>query len=56
MAVSNAADAYFVCEISNVTPAAASMNNLALLQVSTRWPHPQLTSTNVCVVSLFNYQ
>ena len=33
-----------------------SDNYIALLQVRTRWPSPQLTSTNVSVISLFNYQ
>ncbi len=56
LAVTNLIDAYFVCEVTNVTPAAGSTNNLALLQMRTRWPSPQLTSTNVCVISLFNYQ
>jgi uncharacterized protein (TIGR02598 family) len=56
MPVTNVADAYFVCEVSNVTPGTASTNNLALLQLSIRWPNPKLTSTNVCVISLFNYQ
>jgi uncharacterized protein (TIGR02598 family) len=52
-------DAYFLCSVSNVTPTNASnypTNYLALLQVSIRWPSPQLTSTNVSVISLFNYQ
>jgi uncharacterized protein (TIGR02598 family) len=57
----NAAGAYFVCEISNVTPTSPTnpafpTNYIALLQVRTRWPSPQLTSTNVSVISLFNYQ
>ena len=57
----NAAGAYFVCEISNVTPTSPTnptfpTNYVALLQVRTRWPSPQLTSTNVSVISLFNYQ
>ena len=60
MPVTNTADAYFRCDVSNVTPSPAStkftINNFALLQVSIRWPNPQLTSTNVCVISLFNYQ
>jgi uncharacterized protein (TIGR02598 family) len=60
MRVATPADAYFLCEISNVTPPPASPNlttdNFALLQVSIRWPNPQLTSSNVCLISLFNYQ
>jgi uncharacterized protein (TIGR02598 family) len=56
MPVDNPENAYFVCEISNVTPAAGSTNHLALLQLSTRWPRPQLSSTNVSVISLFNYR
>ncbi len=55
------ANAYFVCDISNVTPTSPTnpafpTNYIALLQVRTRWPSPQLTSTNVSVISLFNYQ
>jgi len=60
MPVASPADAYFRCVVSNVTPAPASpnftTNNFALLQVSIRWPNPQLTSSNVCLISLFNYQ
>jgi uncharacterized protein (TIGR02598 family) len=60
MPVTNTADAYFRCDVTNVTPPPASTNfttnNFALLQVSIRWPNPQLTSTNVCLISLFNYQ
>jgi Tfp pilus assembly protein PilV len=57
----NAAGAYFVCDVSNVTPtnptnANYPTNYIALLQLRTRWPSPQLTSTNVSVISLFNYQ
>ena len=55
MPVTNTADAYFRCDVSNVTPPSASAN-FALLQVSIRWPNPQLTSSNVSVISLFNYQ
>ena len=62
--VTNTADAYFRCDILNVTPPPASTNfttnNFALLQVSIRWPYSSLTSTNVStnvsVISLFNYQ
>ena len=60
MPVTNIADAYFRCDVANVTPSPASTNyttnNFALLQVSIRWPNPQLTSTNVSVISLFNYE
>jgi hypothetical protein len=60
MLVTNNADAYFRCDVSNVTPSPASTNfttnNFALLQVSIRWPNPQLASSNVSVISLFNYQ
>jgi uncharacterized protein (TIGR02598 family) len=60
MPVTNTADAYFRCIISNVTPPPASTNftsdNFVLLQASIRWPYPQLTSTNVTLISLFNYQ
>ena len=57
----NSQTAYFVCDVSNVTPtnptnAAYPTNYIALLQARTRWPNPQLTSTNVSVISLFNYQ
>ena len=54
MPVTNSAG-YFQCDVTRVTPLLAS-SNFALLQVSIRWPTPQLTSTNVCVISLFNYQ
>jgi uncharacterized protein (TIGR02598 family) len=55
----NSPNAYFLSSVSNVTPMNASdfpTDYLALLQVNTRWPSPQLTSTNVSVISLFNYQ
>ena len=57
----NSPTAYFVCDVSNVTPTSPTnpafpTNYVALLQVRTRWPSPQLTSTNVSVISLFNYQ
>ena len=68
----NSSNAYFLSSVSNVTPTNASnyptanyptnypTNSLALLQVSTRWPYsPSSTnsaSTNVSVISLFNYQ
>jgi uncharacterized protein (TIGR02598 family) len=58
--VTNVQDAYFVCTVSKVTPSPMptnfTTNNFALLQVSIRWPNPQLTSTNVSLISLFNYQ
>jgi type II secretory pathway pseudopilin PulG len=59
MPVTNTAEAYFRCDVSNVTPPPAgnlTTNNFALLQLSTRWPYPNLTSTNVSLISLFNYQ
>jgi uncharacterized protein (TIGR02598 family) len=57
----NSPNVYFVGDVSNVTPINATnpsypTNYIALLQVRTRWPSPQLTSTNVSVISLFNYQ
>ena len=57
----NSPSVYFVCDVSNVTPtnptnANYPTNYIALLQVRTRWPSPQVTSTNVSVISLFNYQ
>ena len=57
----NSPSVYFFCDVSNVTPTNATNPNyppkyIALLQVRTRWPNPQLTSTNVSVISLFNYQ
>jgi uncharacterized protein (TIGR02598 family) len=56
----NITGAYFQCDVTRATPSPASTNfttnNFALLQVSIRWPHPQLTSSNVSVISLFNYQ
>jgi uncharacterized protein (TIGR02598 family) len=57
--LTNSATAYFICDVSNVTPSNSPSyptNYIALLQVRTRWPSPQLTSTNVSVISLFNYQ
>ena len=55
MPVADATDAYFQCDVMRVTPQLAS-TNFALLQVSIRWPIPQLTSKNVSLISLFNYQ
>jgi uncharacterized protein (TIGR02598 family) len=52
----NLSGAYFVCGVSNVTPTTNFSTNMALLQVSIRWPNPQLTSTNVSLISIFNYQ
>ena len=56
----NSPSVYFVGDVSNVTPTnptnAYPTNYIALLQVRTRWPSPQVTSTNVSVISLFNYQ
>ena len=57
MRLTNSNGAYFVCDVSNVTPTNTPnypTNYLALLQVSIRWPSPQLTSTNASVISLFN--
>jgi uncharacterized protein (TIGR02598 family) len=57
--VAGPAEAYFVCDVTNVTPPPSgnfTANNLALLRVSIRWPNPSLTSTNVSLISLFNYQ
>ena len=54
---SSAPGVYFVSTVSNVTPTNNFPTNYsALLQISTRWPNPQLTSTNVSVFSIFNYQ
>jgi hypothetical protein len=55
MPVADSPDAYFRCDVSNVTPPAASPN-FALLQVNILWPNPKPTSRNVCLISLFNYQ
>jgi uncharacterized protein (TIGR02598 family) len=61
----NSPDAYFLCDVSNVTPtnptnANYPINYIALLQVRIRWPYsPSATnfaSTNASVISLFNYQ
>jgi uncharacterized protein (TIGR02598 family) len=60
----NSPSAFFRCDMSNVTPADSTnekyANYRALLQVSIRWPYsPSSTnfaSTNVSVISLFNYQ
>ena len=57
--VANAADAYFRCDVANVTPVPApnfTTKNFALLQLTIRWPNPSLTSKNVSLISLFNYQ
>ena len=59
--LTNSPSVYFVCDVSNVTPTSPPNTNyptnyIALLQLRTRWPSPQLTSTNVSVISLFNYQ
>jgi uncharacterized protein (TIGR02598 family) len=57
--MTNSPTAYFVCDVLNVTPSNSPSyptNYIALLQLRTRWPSPQLTSTNVSVISLFNYQ
>jgi uncharacterized protein (TIGR02598 family) len=57
MRLTNADGAYFICSVWNVTPTNSTYStNIALLQVNARWPAPQLTSTNVSVISLFNYQ
>lgn len=55
MLVDDSPDAYFRCDVSNVTPPSAS-TNFALLQVSILWPNTKPTSSNVCLISLFNYQ
>ena len=55
MPVDDSPDAYFRCDVSNVTPPSAS-TNFALLQVNIFWPNAKLTSSNVCLISLFNYQ
>ena len=57
MPVASPADAYFRCDVTNVTPPRRPRisTNFALLQVSIRWPSPPLTSTNVSLISLFNY-
>jgi len=59
--ITNSPTAYFVSDVSNVTPtnptnANYPTNYIALLQVQTSWPSPQLTSTIVSVISIFNYQ
>jgi hypothetical protein len=57
MRLTNSNGAYFISSVWNVTPTNSSYStNIALLQVNNRWPSPQLTSTNVSVISLFNYQ
>lgn len=60
MQLTNDTGAYFSCVVLNVTPPPASTNfttnNIALLQLAIRWPYPQSTSTNVSVISVFNYQ
>jgi uncharacterized protein (TIGR02598 family) len=59
MRLPNSNGAYFTSGVSNVTPTNSPngsypTNYIALLQVSIRTP--ELTSTNVSVISLFNYQ
>lgn len=69
--VADPKDAYFRCDVVNVTPPAAppkfTAKNFALLQLTIRWPvntktqvnwpDPSLTSPkNVSLISLFNYQ
>lgn len=52
-------DVYFRGDLKNVTapaPPKLTANNFALLQVTISWPSPQLTSKNVFLISLFNYQ
>ena len=60
--LTNSTSAYFVCDVSE-----RDANEVRRIQItrqttslcfrfSTRWPSPQLTSTNVSVISLFNYQ
>ena len=59
MPVANAENAYFRCDVSNVTPPPApnlTTDNFALLQVSISWPSARPTSKNVSIISLFNYQ
>jgi uncharacterized protein (TIGR02598 family) len=55
MPLTNSNGAYFACGVTNVTPPNWS-TNMALLQVSITWPYPQRTSTNVSLISIFNYQ
>lgn len=53
----NAAGAYFQCDVTRAVPASS---NFALLQVSIRWPYSpsstNFSSTNVSLISVFNYQ
>jgi len=53
--VTNATGAYFQCDVTRATPPSAS-TNFALLQVNILWPNTKPTSSNVCLISLFNYQ
>lgn len=46
---------YFRVDLSNVSPAGTS-SNLVLLQMKVRWPVPQLTSSNVSIISLVNHE
>jgi type II secretory pathway pseudopilin PulG len=55
MPLPDANGAYFRCDVLNVTPVPSSPN-FALLQLTIRWPSPSLTSKNVSLISLFNYQ
>ncbi|HEY5814555.1 MAG TPA: hypothetical protein VIT23_18110 [Terrimicrobiaceae bacterium] len=54
----NSTGAYFTGTISKVTPTNANYptNYMALLQVDIRWPTPEMTSSNVSIISLLNYQ
>ncbi len=51
----NAAAAYFRCDAANATPAGNS-TNFAILRFQICWPYPQLSSTNLYVTSIGNYQ
>lgn len=53
--VTNSAAYYFQCTTLNVTPASAP-SKVQILQLQVAWPYPQRTSTNISLMSFFNYQ
>jgi len=50
-----ASNAYFTCEVTDVTPASTSPN-LKLLRVRISWPGSRLTSNNESIISICNFQ
>lgn len=68
----NTASYFYLCNVTNATPATTSYffqsattvipqgsaptNYFGVLQVSVRWPYPQLNSTNISLISILNCQ